>query len=1041
MADISTHPIGRSGPRVLEDILAYVSLPSANPLHDPYFEDLDTSRPYLTPFVIVNKELAYSDPTGTRIYACLYSEERLVLYHLLLQLDRKIPPEVIPDFHLVLNPPAQWQPNNNQEFGSRTTWFQCAAHGTILSVTVSPSIVPQDFWESFSDIEILKRYTAFTGKKKTIPPSTSECYSTLSKLITRPLIDPQPATIHVDNELFNLRLGNNVMPFLGFHLEGETWNPPLVYKEIGGRLTMILHELSLRMGNRNTKVVRDELAKVFGWVNRSGNSWVADEVWMAYRDLGIVSGVSDAVVSKAYDMRCTQDPTRSSFYFEALKKVATSEELQIKVMELMSLGMVDLGEVRNAFESLGLSMDDTNIDVNELLRRDIPDETLRIVGEHMGDRTLINVLDAFKKLKVDRRICNEEIVGSAHQMQLNDGIDGVNDALLVIAKTWKSSVLLQRYEDAVEPFLEPLSLDSAYLTLSADKGDSVDTLITKFNQASERDHDQDNIITLRRALRIIGKHINSRKIDLFLNAKLGSSVDEPVGLENIGNTCYLNSLLQYYFTISPLREKVMELGVASKLPENTSQAQNLIDLELEKVEKRVGGRAVSTNEIQRSKEFVNLLGDLFKELIGTELKAISPKKELAYLALVPPSDDDNFAETSAGPAVPTMELDEEEEAVTPVSSGARESGDTDATKVEVVVTGAVNKLSSKIDMALIGRQQDVTECIGNVLFQLEAAFEPEGIDGDGEQLDLVKQLFYGKNKQVLELENGTMRREKTEWFQSLFVDVAGGKRDLYDALDSYFGEDILQLEEGGRTRRSISIAQLPPILQIQVQRVQFDRVNNRAFKSNAVLKFNETIYMDRYLETSDPEIMRKRRQVSDWRQEAAGLKDRLEKITEKKSNGLTIKDSLTSTRNWLSSQTQRKDPVVSAEPATIEFLDLHIQSLTTEITEISARLEELENLIYAQFDDLKEVGYRLYAVFIHRGQVSFGHYWVYIRDFEKNKYRKYNDQTISFVDEKEVFDYEDSEGSASPYFLVFLRSDMVDKLSTCVVRDLDAYKD
>lgn len=39
---------------------------------------------------------------------------------------------------------------------------------------------------------------------------------------------------------------------------------------------------------------------------------------------------------------------------------------------------------------------------------------------------------------------------------------------------------------------------------------------------------------------------------------------------------------------------------------------------------------------------------------------------------------------------------------------------------------------------MFGRQQDVTECIGNVMFQLEAAIKPEKIDENGEQIDLVK---------------------------------------------------------------------------------------------------------------------------------------------------------------------------------------------------------------------------------------------------------------------------------------------------------------
>lgn len=39
---------------------------------------------------------------------------------------------------------------------------------------------------------------------------------------------------------------------------------------------------------------------------------------------------------------------------------------------------------------------------------------------------------------------------------------------------------------------------------------------------------------------------------------------------------------------------------------------------------------------------------------------------------------------------------------------------------------------------MFGRQQDVTECIGNVMFQLEAAIKPENIDENGEQIDIVK---------------------------------------------------------------------------------------------------------------------------------------------------------------------------------------------------------------------------------------------------------------------------------------------------------------
>ena len=35
-----------------------------------------------------------------------------------------------------------------------------------------------------------------------------------------------------------------------------------------------------------------------------------------------------------------------------------------------------------------------------------------------------------------------------------------------------------------------------------------------------------------------------------------STADQPVGLANIGNTCYLNSLLQFLYTINSIREVV-----------------------------------------------------------------------------------------------------------------------------------------------------------------------------------------------------------------------------------------------------------------------------------------------------------------------------------------------------------------------------------------------------------------------------------------------------------------------------------------------------
>jgi ubiquitin carboxyl-terminal hydrolase 25/28 len=69
------------------------------------------------------------------------------------------------------------------------------------------------------------------------------------------------------------------------------------------------------------------------------------------------------------------------------------------------------------------------------------------------------------------------------------------------------------------------------------------------------------------------------------------SEDQPVGLDNIGNTCYLNSLLQYYYTVKPVREVVMNFK-EYRMELNT---ENML-------KKRVGGRAVSRGEIVKAQK-------------------------------------------------------------------------------------------------------------------------------------------------------------------------------------------------------------------------------------------------------------------------------------------------------------------------------------------------------------------------------------------------------------------------------------------------------
>ena len=180
--------------------------------------------------------------------------------------------------------------------------------------------------------------------------------------------------------------------------------------------------------------------------------------------------------------------------------------------------------------------------------------------------------------------------------------------------------------------------------------------------------------------------------------------------------------------------------------------------------------------------------------------------------------------------------------------------------------------TNAVQEAEYGAQQDVTEVIANVLFQLQCAIKAESVDESGEQIDQVKRLFFGKQKSYTTNRQGRVRT-KEEYMSDIKVDVATGSRDIYAALDGAY--DVQDVEVGGDLEpQYTSISQLPPILQVHVQRVQFDMEKKSVFKSNHHLELKETIYMDRYMDSSDADLMQRRREYWEWKKQLTKLEAR-----------------------------------------------------------------------------------------------------------------------------------------------------------------------
>ena len=139
-----------------------------------------------------------------------------------------------------------------------------------------------------------------------------------------------------------------------------------------------------------------------------------------------------------------------------------------------------------------------------------------------------------------------------------------------------------------------MDVDQAYVRLGiSDRTLDDETILAQYESLIADSPSQ--LSDLKNALAAIAKARNSRRLKDFLDSGMNSSEhptsEWPVGLENIGNTCYLNSLLQFYFTIKPLRELVLKIN-DFKMPTDEDSLKS----------KRVGSRNVSKKEVDRAQQ-------------------------------------------------------------------------------------------------------------------------------------------------------------------------------------------------------------------------------------------------------------------------------------------------------------------------------------------------------------------------------------------------------------------------------------------------------
>ncbi|EIW70776.1 hypothetical protein TREMEDRAFT_68214 [Tremella mesenterica DSM 1558] len=311
----------------------------------------------------------------------------------------------------------------------------------------------------------------------------------------------------------------------------------------------------------------------------------------ALNSLGVTKFDTAATIIKAYNLQILDDPRPSPLYLNALELLSRTsipdrDTLELKVGIERSMGAYTASDIQGAYARIGY--DQAHAASIEVEAHDAPDEY---------------ILDMHKKTMQASSSASDRAEISA--------------ALVLIGRERRSENI-QQIGRGGQTFI---SVEDAYSALSAPRDCIDDGLVMQYEMAvaefpGKADH-------YRKCLEVIASAPGEERPSIRTFLETGSKdfsgparKDIPVGLHNIGNTCYLNSILQYLYSIKPIRDAVMEFE------------QDLL-----------GTTTPPKPEVERSRRFVRHLRLLFIQLYLSEASAVRPEEELAYLAITRPEVD------------------------------------------------------------------------------------------------------------------------------------------------------------------------------------------------------------------------------------------------------------------------------------------------------------------------------------------------------------------------------------------------------------------
>lgn len=485
-----------------------------------------------------------------------------------------------------------------------------------------------------------------------------------------------------------------------------------------------------------------------------------------------------------------------------------------------------------------------------------PTRILEVDGVHQGLYTLEELAQSYYRLSVvppcinhilewekyRRRHCIPEVFTTAYNATVRHNLrSGCTDAALrravrafdIISRCFRRPTRLERRREQ-----SPIRiLADAYETLHLRPSASDDSVIEAFNEANSKEPWRCEFHVA--ALRLVGFERHSMTLTCYWMYNFSwatttsvraepspegqdENVVPPCGLDNIGNSFFLNPVLHFLYNVTDLRMRLISLAA------NPWYLRELPDGFLPTIR----GHMVTRTEMTRCCRLIELLGDLFEQMYRTAAEYVTPPEELAFLALVPLEAEEIVSDYSQSvldcipPRTPPPST-----AMTPENVALDEVEEYERMLHDVMVNEVIT-------------EHDTCDTINFLLSQVEMCLY--AVDADGTDETVPDRLVTG-TKIVKTSGTGGAESCELQPFREISVRITDNHMTVHDALTIYFETRVLCTEM--RTEeRTARIVDAPPILQVHFDRLEYDAENEEVFKNRMLLDIPENLSLLRHVD-------------------------------------------------------------------------------------------------------------------------------------------------------------------------------------------------